>query len=486
LHYTWKAENADVRELSIHRFLPAVYGILILFAAAVAGYFDQPFWLLVPAGMVFILFSLQYPVILFYILLASIPWSIEYNFTPSLGTDLPDEPLMLLLAFASMALLVYKRNELRLQRIHFLVWILIIQLLWVIITVIFSTDQLLSVKYLLAKSWYLLAFVAAPLFLLKDERSIKRAAIVLATSMFLFTVLALYKHSVFNFSFAKINKALEPFYRNHVNYSALLVCIVPLVFAGIQFTRSRAIKNLLYLVMFILVVAIYFSFARGAWLALIAGWVAYWLIKKRLLFWAYIAAMMFTIGFVFYMKAGDRYLKYSHDYKTTIYHEKFSEHLAATYKLKDVSTAERYYRWIAGVRMARDSWMTGFGPNTFYNNYRGYTVPAFKTWVSVNEEKSTVHNYFLFLLIEQGVIGMFLFMFLVGAMFWYAQNIFLRSEDPFWKTTTAVCGILLVIVCVINFLSDLIESDKVGSIFFIVLAVLVIADRKTRNSNLEI
>jgi O-antigen ligase len=179
------------------------------------------------------------------------------------------------------------------------------------------------------------------------------------------------------------------------------------------------------------------------------------------------------------MKAGDRYLQFSHDYKTTIYHEKFSEHLTATYKLKDVSTAERYYRWIAGVRMAKDSWMTGFGPNTFYNNYRGYAVPAFKTWVSVNKEKSTVHNYFLFLLIEQGLIGMLLFIFLVGAMFWYAQNIYWRTSDPFWKITAAVCGMLLVMICVINFLSDLIESDKVGSIFFIVLAVLVVADRRT-------
>ena len=469
-----------MRELSIHRFLPAVFGILLLFAAAVAGYLDQPYWLLVPVGLVFVLITLQYPVILFYILLASIPWSIEYNFTPALGTDLPDEPLMLLLAFASVALLVYKRKELKTQRIHFLVWILVIQLAWIIITVIFSTDLLVSIKYFLAKSWYLLAFVAAPLLLLKDERSIRRAAMVLTISMFLFTIWALYKHSAFNFSFAKINKALEPFYRNHVNYSALLVCIVPLVFGGIKTIRNPALKNLLYLVMFILIVAIYFSFARGAWLALIAGIVAYWLIKKRLLLWTYAAGMMLTIAFVFYMKADDRYLQYSHDYKTTIYHEKFSEHLAATYKLKDVSTAERYYRWIAGVRMAKDSWMTGFGPNTFYNNYRGYTVPAFKTWVSVNEEKSTVHNYFLLLLIEQGVIGMLLFIFLVGAMFWFAQNIYGRTTDPFWKMTAAVCGILLVMVCVINFLSDLIESDKVGSIFFIVLALLVIADRKTR------
>jgi O-antigen ligase len=476
-----------VRAINLHKYLPAFFGCLLVVSATAASWLHMDYLLLVPAALMFGLFALQFPVLLLYLLLASIPWSIEYNFSPSLGTDLPDEPLMLLLAFAALSLMVYKLNECKVIRIHFLLWILLLHFCWIIVTVIFSTNHLLSVKFLLAKSWYLLAFVAAPLFLLKDKRSITRAAIVLTASMFLFTLWALYKHQQFNFSFAKINKALEPFYRNHVNYSALLVCIVPLVFAFIKSAKSSLQKNFLYGMMLIIVIAVYFSYARGAWLALIAGFVAWWLIRKRLLLWTYVAAMMFTVAFVFYIKANDRYLKFSHDYKTTIYHKNFSEHLVATYKLKDVSTAERYYRWIAGVRMSKDSWMTGFGPNTFYYNYRSYTVPAFKTWVSVNEEKSTVHNYFLFLLIEQGLIGMLLFIFLIGAMFWYAgamfwyaEHIYQRATDPFWKLTSGICGMLLVMVCVINFLSDLIESDKVGSIFFIVLALLVIADKKTK------
>jgi hypothetical protein len=34
--------------------------------------------------------------------------------------------------------------------------------------------------------------------------------------------------------------------------------------------------------------------------------------------------------------------------------------------------------------------------------------------------------------------------------------------------------------CTVNFLSDLIETDKVGSVFYLCLAFLVIADAKTR------
>jgi O-antigen ligase len=133
--------------------------------------------------------------------------------------------------------------------------------------------------------------------------------------------------------------------------------------------------------------------------------------------------------------------------------------------------------------MAEDSWMIGFGPNTFYYNYKSYAVPAFKTWVSVNREKSTVHNYFLFLLIEQGIIGLLLFIALVGAMFWYIQKIYYRTSDRFWKMTMATSGVILVMICTVNFLSDLIESDKVGSVFYLLVAVIVIADRRTRTSD---
>jgi O-antigen ligase len=132
--------------------------------------------------------------------------------------------------------------------------------------------------------------------------------------------------------------------------------------------------------------------------------------------------------------------------------------------------------------MSTSSWLTGFGPTTFYSNYKSYTVPLFRTWVSDNKEKSTVHNYFLLLLIEQGVPGLLLFLALVGTMFWYAQRLYKRTADSFWETTFAVVGAILLIQCTVNFLSDLIETDKVGSAFYLCVAVLVIAGRRTENS----
>jgi len=211
--------------------------------------------------------------------------------------------------------------------------------------------------------------------------------------------------------------------------------------------------------------------------------VAFLLIRKRKLVTAYLLFILLALAAVFWLRHENNYLRFAHNYQRTIFHKDFGDHLVATYKLKDVSTAERFYRWIAGVRMISDQPLTGFGPNTFYDNYKPYGVPAFKTWVSDNPEHSTVHNYFLLTVIEQGCPGLFFFLLLLGAMLWYAQRLWHRAMDPFYKTTSMVTGVMLVMILTVNCLSDLIETDKVGSLFFLCLSLLIAVDLQTRKSN---
>ena len=456
--------------------------LLILFAAT-AAYLQQPFVLIIPFAIIAGYYLLQYPVHLFYLLMASLPWSIEYQITPALGTDLPDEPFMWLASLAALIILCYRNKEIQFKLLHPLLLVLLLQVIWIVLILPFSSNVLVSTKYLLAKLWYLLAFVVLPVFLFRDKEVVKKSVLVLTTSMMLFVLYALVRHAAFDFSFEKINTALEPFYRNHVNYSALLVCIIPLLFVFLQSTDKRWMKVLISILLLFAIAAVFLSYARGAWLALAAGVVAYWLLKKRLLFVSYFIVLAMVAGSVLLLVQNNNYLKYAHSYNTTIFHSNFTEHLAATYQLKDVSTAERYNRWIAGVRMSADNWQTGFGPNTFYENYKPYTVPAFKTWVSNNEEKSTVHTYFLLLLVEQGVIGLILFLTLIGAMFWWVQKCYHQLTDNFWKNAMAVVAVVLPMVCVLNFLSDLIETDKIGSVFYLCVAAIISATKLLPQKN---
>ena len=453
-----------------------LFGALWIAGGGAALFAGSPALLLVPVALTALYAGWQQPKLVFYSLLFTLPFSIEYAVTAFLSTDLPDEPLMLFTGLLAVAGLFYQRNLFPRSVLAGPVFLLLVLSLgWTLLTALFSTDPLLSFKYLLAKGWYLAAFVLAPLVFLRTRKDMAIAGIVLAVPMALVTLLTLARHSFLGFQFATINEALAPFFRNHVNYSAMLVCMLPVWGVIRSGAVSRSIRRWSGIVLALLLAAVFFSYARGAWLALAAGLFALFLLRRNGLFAGFIACVLLATLSFFWLSKGDRYLRFAHDYRTTIFHENFSEHLVATYRLKDVSTAERFYRWVAGVRMVGDRPLTGYGPNTFYDQYKPYAIPAFRTWVSDNKDRSTVHNYFLLLLIEQGIPGLVLFLCLLGALFYYTQLYYRQTRDPFWKRILAANAMILAMLVVVNFLSDLIETDKVGSLFYLCVAVVLMA-----------
>ena len=435
----------------------------------------------IPFGVLFFYFAWQHFPFVFFLLIFSLPWSVEFNFNSSLGTDLPDEPLMWSVSALVIAYFFSQPLKLSEKWKHPLIILLSFYFGWLVVTVIFSTDWLVSLKFLLAKGWYIIAFVFAPILLLNNKRSIQSAGLAFLVSLLCVVIIILCKHALLGFTFANINEAVSPFFRNHVNYSAMLVCAVPVLIAA--YWLNTRFRSLIFMAVIIVLIAIFFSYARGAWLALVIGLASYYLIKKKRLLTAFIISVILILISVFWISRNDHYLRFANDYRTTIFHKNFEEHLIATYKLKDVSTAERFNRWIAGVRMIKDNSLTGYGPNTFYSNYKPYSLPVFRTWVSDNEDHSTVHNYFLLTAIEQGIPGLLFTLLLTGALLFYSEKLYHRIHDQFYKVVAMACGVMLMMILTVNFLSDLIETDKVGSLFYLCLATLVAIDANTRRHN---
>lgn len=446
-----------------------------------AAYMEWYFLPLIPFGVILFYSGWMNRETVFWLLIASLPFSFEYQLNPSLGLDLPDEILMLGVALFFSCAWLYKPQILQRSVIsHPLIILLLAVFSWSLCTAYFSTDKLISFKYILAKTWYLGAFVLAPLILFRDKMKLKKAAIIFSGSLFAVMMIILFRHGLKGFQFSTINEAAAPFFRNHVNYSSMLVLLFPLLFVFYKSVQQKKYRQWILVAIGLFFAALFFTYARGAWLALLAGVSAWVLIAGRKLVPAVILAFGMIIFSLYWISKEDRYLKLAHDYKTTIFHTNFGDHLLATYQLKDVSTAERFYRWIAGIRLARDHGFTGTGPNTFYNNYRPYAVPAYRTWVSNNPDHSTIHNYFLLLLVEQGYPGMILFLLMIVAMFYYAQQIYNRTKDVFYKNTALATAMILAMIVTVNLLSDLIETDKIGSMFYICIALLVSADLATK------
>ena len=126
----------------------------------IAVYVEQYYLIALPFVALLLYAGWQYLNLFFFLLLVSLPFSAEYQFSQTLGTDIPDEFLMLFVSGLSFCYWLYLPNIIP-KRIlnHPLLILLVVSLIWIAVTVPFSTNSIISLKYLLAKCWYLGAFV---------------------------------------------------------------------------------------------------------------------------------------------------------------------------------------------------------------------------------------------------------------------------------------------------------------------------------------
>jgi len=141
---------------------------------------------------------------------------------------------------------------------------------------------------------------------------------------------------------------------------------------------------------------------------------------------------------------------------------------------------ERVYRWVAAIRMYKEHPYMGFGPGNFYPYYKSYTLSSFETYVSDNPERSTAHNYLLLLLVEQGTIGLGIFIFLTAVIFIYGEKVYHRIKNEDDKKIAMMLLLVLSMVYVNLTLSDMLETDKVGPFFFFCIALLAAVDIRNR------
>ena len=430
-------------------------------------------WLAAGPAMLLLSGGLQCPRGLYLLLLCTLPFSTEVMITETLGTDIPDEPLMWLLTIALVLYGLYYRKRIAAMPVDRTVYFLLLaHVSWICISTCLSTEPGLSLKYLVAKLWYLVAFTAAAWLFIRTYHALRTVAWILVLSAGLAAAFVTAQHAVYGFSFESVNAAVRPFFRNHVNYGSMLACLAPLIW--LLFVLAPAYRGWLRLLAALWLVAIVLSYSRGAWVAFgIGGLAALALRAGRLRQWLAVATVLAVLAFGWLIR-GNRYLEYRPDFANTIYHADFTRHLQATYRLKDLSTAERFHRWIAGIRMVRDAPWFGHGPNRFYPSYKPYTVSAFRTYVSDNPEKSTVHNYLLLLAVEQGVPGLLIFLLLIWAMAGKLTRNYREARSRAGRATWLALTAMLTMILWVNMLSDLVETDKIGSLFFTCLGILLL------------
>lgn len=447
---------------------------------------EQPLLLVLP--FLYIIVPIIFSVVthktekIFWLLFITLPLSTELNITPSLGIDFPDELLLMLLTGIFCLSIIFRPKLFPIAVLkHPLFFVIVLQLLWILVCAFFAVKQLLSIKFFLARIWFIIPFVILPQFFLQSIPQFKKLALSLLIPMGVVVVLCLLRHSYYQFSFEGIKNTLSPFFRNHVSYSSMLVCLLAVLWCIRKLTPKTNTYHLwLNWGLVIGFIALFFAYSRGAWAALVIGVVTAIIIHYKMMGKILIVTTIAIAFSVSWLNYNSHYVRFAPDYQHTIFHSELGEHLQSTTSLKDLSNAERFYRWVAGAKMFAQKPLTGFGPNNFYAYYKNYTADIFKTYVSDNPEHSTVHNYYLLTAVEQGFIGLFLFYLLLCLMLSQVQKLYNQFKNNFYRTVTLTTGIVISMIATINSINDMIETDKIGSLFWLSVGVIIVLDQKLK------
>lgn len=420
------------------------------------------------------------------LLLVMLPLSVHVEFAHnSYSLSLPSEPVIAGFAILCLMLVCFNPEAslpawfLR----HPVTIVTALQFAWLIVACIYSAVPLLSLKFLIAKSCYLLCFFLFPLWIFRSRQDFRCAFILILLPLLAYMLIIIFRHAQYGFRFFYIDAAVGSLFYKHVDYAAVISMFFPFVFLAWRLApeTKKLLRYLLAGLNLLFIAALWVTYTRAAIGGVLFGGVIATAIRWRKVNLVMPTFYIVCLALLAYFITDNRYLKYHPHFRETYMHHEFGDHLKATVEGKDMSSVERLYRWIAALRMVQDKPVTGFGPHAFYYNYKPYTLSTYRTYVSENYEQSTVHNYFLMMMVEQGLPAMTLYALLVWLVFAKAQQIYRRSKDRFYRGLILAIAASFAVFFVNNLFSEIWETDKVGPMVYLLLSFVVILDYKSKS-----
>ena len=410
---------------------------------------------------------------LFYLLIFSIPFSLHYEMG-DLALDVFSEPLMMVMLLVFMINILAGRQFHRKGKIYPFHLFIFFILFWTAFTTLTSEFPLRSLKFLISKCWYVVAFVYIADKIIENPQSIKKIFWAFFIPMIIVVAGITVRHALEGFSFEVSNGIAFPLFANGVVYAACLVLFLPWCWYARSWYSPKSLEWYVIIAGTVLLAfATLTTFKRGAWLALCILPVVDFAIKRNILDKLVYATLILTTLVLAYLINDNKFYEFAPNYQKTIWHEGDIEgHLQATLSGTEISSMERFYRWVAAKNMIEDMPLLGSGPSTFNQVYKSYTDDAFRTYVSDNPEQSTTHNYFLQTFSEQGIPGGLLFLGLCIFIVLKAARLFPRLPKGEARSFLMLALLSLITILFHSILNELIEVDKIGAMFWLCMLII--------------
>jgi len=396
-----------------------------------------------------------------------------------LGISIPDEPLiMLIMALAVFKFIIHSEYDYKVFK-HPITIAILINLAWVLITCFSSEHPFVSAKYFLSRFWFVVVFYFLGVALFRKFGNIPKYMWLYIVPLCGVVVYSLIKHSAYNFDQHYSFTIQQPFYVGHGVYAAAIAFLLPMLFIYLLFPRTFGVSVVAWPtilgVLTLLLVGLFYSYTRAAWISIAAAVMALVPLLFRIRLRSLVAMVVITavIGLVF-----SNQIIYLMTRNQDVSSKDFAEHINSVSNIKtDASNAERINRWVCAIEMFKERPVMGWGPGTYKFVYAPFQLAKYRTVISTDfGDGGNSHSEYLNPLCEMGLIGMLTILYLFYTVLNTGFNLFYTAHKPRVRLMALAVLLGMITYFVHGLMNNYSETDKIAVLFWGGFAMLTAMD----------
>ncbi|MGI5875301.1 MAG: O-antigen ligase family protein [Dethiobacteria bacterium] len=245
------------------------------------------------------------------------------------------------------------------------------------------------------------------------------------------------------------------FFGNPNVLAEYLIMLIPFGLALVWSVRDYRKKMLLLAMTGTLTLALILTFSRGGWLGLAVGLFFFALLKdRRILFLLFFLVLLFSLVGAVFMP------------------DVFLQRFATIGSSQDTSNIYRLMVWEEALLIIKDFWATGvgLGYQAFRKIYPYYMLTRQKL-------PYHAHNTYLQFLVETGVVGFFIFLWLIVSVLKKGLQSLFSCRDLFLKNILIAALSAIAAILSQGVVEHFLYMPKIIMLFWLIIAVVFVGGK---------
>ena len=393
-----------------------------------------------------------------------------------IGMYLPTEPIIASLLLLMIFKIISGKSVDRRIFKHPFTYVIGLYLLWMIFTAVTSEYPLVSFKFIATRLWFISGFYLLGAHLFQDLSNIKKFFASYLAPLCIVIIYTVSRHAQFNFDKESAHWVMEPLFKDHTSYGAVLAMFFP-VSIGLLFLKKKSplVTFLIYSALFILTIGLVLSYTRAAWVSVAVALALFFVMMFRIPL-KYVLYGTVIFGSVLLVSWDSIQQELGQNKQESS--DKLDEHVSSISNVSsDASNLERLNRWHCAMEMFRRRPVMGWGPGTYQFVYAPFQQAKDRTIISTNNgDGGNAHSEYLGPLAEEGVLGMLLFISIFVYTVILGFKLFYSALEKEHRVIIISVFLGLITYFVHGTLNNYLDTDKASVPFWGFIGILVAMD----------